>query len=356
MRAILAQLGVRKLDDIVGRVELLEPDPDKRRDRAAAIHLGSILAPADETGRSPRIQQVARNDRPGRPSLDVDLLEAARPTLEDGHPVRRRYHLTNDRRAVGTRLSGEIAHRVSHQGLPPGTVHLDFTGTAGQSFAAFGIHGLRLRLVGEANDYVAKGLGGAVVSVQPPPNSRFTAAENVIAGNTCLYGATAGELYLAGRAGERFAVRNSGATAVAEGIGDHGCEYMTSGVVVILGPVGRNFAAGMSAGQAFAYDPAGTFPARVNHELVTVSRVTDEESAELLRDVITRHVAATESRLGQSLLDRWHEALPAFWQVVPYPPQVDTNTEAQIDAERAAKRAASRERTARRAVAAGSRG
>ena len=356
VRAILAQFGARRLDDIVGRVELLEPDPDKLHDRAAGIHLGSILAPADETRRSPRIQQVARNDRPGRPSLDVDMLEAARPALDDGQPVRGHYHLTNDRRAVGTRLSGEIAHRVSHHGLPPGTIHLEFTGSAGQSFGAFGIRGLRLRLVGEANDYVGKGLGGAVVSVQPPPDSRFPAAENVIAGNTCLYGATAGELYLAGRAGERFAVRNSGATAVAEGIGDHGCEYMTSGVVVVLGPVGRNFAAGMSAGRAFAYDPAGTFPSHVNHELVTVGRVTDEESAELLRDVITRHVAATESQLGQSLLDRWDEVLPDFWQVVPYPPQVDTSTEAQVDAERAAKRAAARERRARQAVAAGSRG
>ena len=356
VRAILAQLGVRRLDDVVGRVELLEPDPDKLHDRAAAIHLGSILAPADETGRSPRIQQVDRNDRPGRPSLDVDMLEAARPALDDGQPVQGRYHLTNDRRAVGTRLSGEIAHRVSPAGLPPGTITLDFTGSAGQSFGAFGIHGLRLRLVGEANDYVAKGLGGAVVSVQPPSDSRFTAAENVIAGNTCLYGATAGELFLAGRAGERFAVRNSGATAVAEGIGDHGCEYMTSGVVVVLGPVGRNFAAGMSAGQAFAYDPAGDFPSHVNHELVTVTRVTDEASAKLLRDVVTRHVAATESRLGQSLLDRWDEVLPDFWQVVPYPPQVDTSTEAQVDAERAAKRAAARERRARQAVAAGSRG
>ena len=356
VRAILAQFGARRLDDIVGRVELLEPDPDKLHDRAAAIHLGSILAPADETRRSPRIQQVARNDRPGRPSLDVDLLEAARAALDDGQPVQRRYHLTNDRRAVGTRLSGEIAHRVSHHGLPPGTIHLEFTGTAGQSFGAFGIRGLRLRLIGEANDYVAKGLGGAVVSIQPPPEARFTAAKNVIAGNTCLYGATAGELYLAGRAGERFAVRNSGATAVAEGIGDHGCEYMTSGVVVVLGPVGRNFAAGMSAGQAFAYDPAGAFPSHVNHELVTVSRVTDQESAELLRGVVTRHVAATDSQLGQSLLDRWDDVLPDFWQVVPYPPQVDTSTEAQVDAERAAKRAAARERRARQAVAAGSRG
>ena len=356
VRAILARLGARQLDDIVGRVELLEPDPDKRVARAATMHLGSILARADETGRSPRIRQVASNDRPNEQSLDVRLIEAVRPALDNGEPVRGHYQLTNDRRAVGTRLSGEIAHGVSPAGLPPGTIHLDFTGTAGQSFGAFGIHGLRLRLVGEANDYVAKGLGGAVVSVQPPAEARFTAADNVIAGNTCLYGATAGELYLAGRAGERFAVRNSGATAVVEGIGDHGCEYMTSGVVVILGPVGRNFAAGMSAGQAFAYDPAGRFPSRVNHELVTLSRVADGASADLLRDVITRHVAATQSRLGQSLLDRWDQALPDFWQVVPYPPQVDTSTETQIDAERAAKRAAARERTARRAVAASNRG
>ncbi len=356
VRALLAQLGARRLDEIVGRVELLEPDPAKQVDRAAEVDLATILASADETGRSPRVQQVARNDRPDDESLDVTLLEAARPALDHGEPVRLQYGLTNDRRAVGTRLSGEIAHRVSPQGLPAGTIHLDFEGTAGQSFGAFSVHGLRLRLIGEANDYVAKGLGGAVVSVQPPEVSQFTAADNVIAGNTCLYGATAGELYLAGRAGERFAVRNSGATAVVEGIGDHGCEYMTGGVVVVLGPVGRNFAAGMSAGRAFVYDPEGAFPPRVNHELVTLTRVAPGEAADLLHGVVAKHVEATRSLLGQSLLDFWDDVLGSFWEVAPHPPQVDTRTETQVDSERAAKRAAARERAARRPVAASSRG
>lgn len=352
VRVLLARLGVRHLDEIVGRVELLEPDPDKQVHRAAEVDLTMILASADETGRSPRVQHVTTNDRPDEESLDIALIEAARPALYGGKPVRLHYQLTNDRRSVGTRLSGEIAHRISPQGLPAGTVQLDLEGTAGQSLGAFGIHGLRLRLVGEANDYVAKGLGGAVVSVQPPEASTFIAAQNVIAGNTCLYGATAGELYLAGRAGERFAVRNSGATAVVEGIGDHGCEYMTGGIVVVLGPVGRNFAAGMSAGRAFVYDTEGSLPSRVNHELVTLDRLEGGECTGLLRDVIGKHVEATQSLLGQTLLDEWDKVLGSFWEVTPHPPQVDTSTRVQIDAERGARRAAARERAARRPVAA----
>ena len=350
VRAIMASLGVRKFEDLVGRVELLEPDPDKLVDRPASIELAAILAPADETGRSPRMRKAGRNDRPDEESLDASIIDAVRPALDDGKPVRRTYRLTNDRRAVGTRLSGEIAHRVSADGLPPGTIHLEFTGTAGQSFGAFAIRGVRLRLLGEANDYVAKGLGGAVISVQPSRRSRFSAADNVIAGNTCLYGATSGELYLAGRAGERFAVRNSGATAVVEGVGDHGCEYMTGGVVVVLGPVGRNFAAGMSAGRSFAYDADGNFLSQVNQELVTVCRVNPGETSDLLRGIIKQHVEATESVLGQSMLDAWDHVLGAFWEVVPTPPQIDTDTEAQLDAERTSKRTAARSRAARRVL------
>jgi glutamate synthase domain-containing protein 3 len=220
------------------------------------------------------------------------------------------YEIATWDRAVGARLGGQIGRRFGAES-PPGRIRARFTGSAGQSFGAFLSSGVALDLVGEANDYVGKGMGGGRIAIRPPEGDREHA---VLLGNTVLYGATGGELFCAGRAGERFAVRNSGAVAVVEGIGDHGCEYMTSGTVVVLGEAGRNFGAGMSGGDAFVYDPAGTLPVRLNDDLVGMTRVqTDAE----LRFLVERHVRYTGSDLAATLLEVWEHALGEFWHVTP---------------------------------------
>ena len=354
VRELLAELGFRRFDELVGRVDRLELDPDRRTGRAASIELDRILAPPDPTWRAPLRHMHPRNDRPGDEPLDLRILADAEAALEHGRPVQLAYAVTNADRAVGTRLSGVIAHDISPAGLPEDTIRIALEGSAGQSLGAFGIRGVRLDLSGEANDYVAKGLGGATVSIRPPAEAAFEAASNVIAGNTCLYGATSGQLFVAGRAGERFGVRNSGATAVVEGVGDHACEYMTGGSIVVLGPTGRNFAAGMSAGTAYVYDPDRLFPGRANTELVSIDRVTESTHARRLRGLVEAHAEATGSALARWLLERWQAVAGDFWQVNPRPPQVDTDPAAQVDAERARRAVEARRRAARRPRAAAS--
>ena len=233
-------------------------------------------------------------------------------------------------------------------GLPDETIRLTFHGTAGQSFGAFVTRGLRLDLIGEANDYVGKGLGGGVITIRPPDTAAFAPEDNVIMGNTVLYGATSGRLFAAGRAGERFGVRNSGAQTVVEGVGDHGCEYMTGGTVVVLGPTGKNFAAGMSAGTAYIYDRSDVFLRRYNPELVSLARVAAPEAAEELRGLIADHVEATGSALGSRILDAWTSEVGNFWQVTPNPPVVDTEALPKADAARARRAVESRRRAALR--------
>ncbi len=276
VRAILASLGLRSLDEAVGRVDLLEQLPQEPGSRGRLVDLAALLARPGRDGAGPVKNVQARNDRPGDRPLDDQIIQDAAAALERREPVRLRYAIRNDHRSLGARLSGEIARRYGGDGLPDGTIEVHLTGTAGQSFGAFATRGLRLVLVGEANDYVGKGLCGAEIAVRPSPETRFAAHENVIVGNTVLYGATAGRLYVAGRAGERFAVRNSGAQAVVEGAGDHCCEYMTGGVVAVLGPTGRNFGAGMSAGVAYVLDEAGDFSRKVNTELVHLERLSGD--------------------------------------------------------------------------------
>ena len=263
-------------------------------------------------------------------------------------PIELDFAIANTDRAVGAGISGRIVKQGHEDGLPDGSIQLTFRGTAGQSFGAFTVRGITLHLIGEANDYVGKGLGGGTIVVHPPVTAAFAAEHNVVIGNTVLYGATSGRLFAAGRAGERFAVRNSGAEAVVEGVGDHGCEYMTGGTVVVLGPTGRNFAAGMSAGVAYIYDPSEMFLNQYNAELVSVGRVASEDSADYLKNLVAAHVAATNSRLGQELLETWDTSVDAFWQVTPHPPVVDTSEPTKVDKDRTRRAVESRRRAAMR--------
>jgi glutamate synthase (NADPH/NADH) large chain len=227
------------------------------------------------------------------------------------------YNVRNVHRAVGTRLSAHITRRYGMDHLPPGQITVRLRGSAGQSLGAFAVRGLRLEVFGDANDYVGKGLSGGTIIVRPLVSSAIVASENVIIGNTCLYGATAGKLFAAGRAGERFAVRNSGAVTVVEGCGDNGCEYMTGGTAVILGPVGDNFAAGMSGGMAFLYDPEQEAPQRINPDMVIWQRLEVEYYAEQLRALLTLHAKSTQSRLAEAILADFGREVAQFWQVVP---------------------------------------
>ncbi|HLG51163.1 MAG TPA: glutamate synthase large subunit, partial [Chloroflexota bacterium] len=322
VREILASLGFRRLDEIIGRVDLLEQIPE-RTGRHALVDLSQILADVDPSGQRPRKHIQERNDREDTP-LDLTIMADAADALEGRRSVELRYPIRNSNRAVGARLSGEIAHRYGLDGLPGTTITIFLNGSAGQSFGAWCVNGVRLILEGDANDYAGKGMSGGEIVIRPPREARFIWKDNVIVGNTVLYGATGGRFFAAGRAGERFAVRNSGAVAVVEGCGDHGCEYMTAGVVVVLGPTGRNFAAGMSAGTAFVLDERDEFPDRCNRELVSLERVTAEADIALLRSLIEEHQSRTESPWAAHLLANFAEYLPFFWKVVPHPPVVNT--------------------------------
>ena len=256
-----------------------------------------------------------RNDKPDKPLDDV-ILQDLKDALRDKVAITRAYKIRNVNRSVGTKLSGEIAYLHGDRGLPENTIHLRFTGSAGQSFGAFLVHGVRLTLTGEANDYVGKGMSGGEIIVMPP-NNRFNSAQEVIVGNTVLYGATGGALFASGRAGERFCVRNSGALAVVEGVGDHGCEYMTHGTVVVLGTAGRNFGAGMTGGVAFVLDLLGDFERRLNPDLVSLRRVNSEEETRFVQAIIHRHLELTNSARAQEVLMKWPEYGPMFWRVAP---------------------------------------
>jgi glutamate synthase (NADPH/NADH) large chain len=253
---------------------------------------------------------------PQEPSpTDEALLESARLSLKYGEPTSVQMTLTNADRAFGARLAGEVSRRYGGTGLPDETIVVEATGTAGQSFGAFAARGMLLVLEGDANDYVGKGLSGGVLAVRPPARARFKAHENVIIGNTCLYGATAGKAFFAGRAGERFAVRNSGAIAVVEGVGDHGCEYMTGGTVVVLGPTGRNFAAGMSGGIAYVLDDERTLAGRYSRAMVDLESLASEDE-DLVRSLVEEHVAHTRSVRGSHVLATWSKR--HFVKVIPH--------------------------------------
>jgi glutamate synthase (NADPH/NADH) large chain len=315
VRELLAQLGFRSLAEAVGHVEMLDTRAAVDHWKAHGLDVSPILAVADNPYEQTFLQSRPQDHGLDR-ALDAELIERCRPALEDGLPVRHELTVRNVNRTVGTMLGSEVTRRWGGEGLPDGTIDLHLRGSAGQSFGAFVPHGITLRLEGDANDYLAKGLSGGRIVVLPDRRARFAAEENIIAGNVVAYGATAGELYVRGVVGERFCVRNSGVRAVVEGVGDHACEYMTGGTVVVLGGTGRNFAAGMSGGVAYVRDPDGAFPSRLNTEMVVLEPLTDQDR-EYVREQIRRHVELTGSALGGRVLDAWEAEESTFRKVMP---------------------------------------
>jgi len=318
VREILAEMGFRKLDEIIGRTDLLTPKDLSKYPKTATLDLGALLAQVDPEGECARHHTQERNDRADDEPLDATILRDATEAIEGRGPINLSYKIQNTNRTVGARLAGELATRYGNTGLPEGSIRIHFQGSAGQSFGAFCLRGMELILTGEANDYVGKGMNGGTISVRPPEGVSYRSHENSIVGNTILYGATGGSLFVAGLAGERFAVRNSGARAVVEGVGDHGCEYMTGGIVAILGAVGRNFGAGMSGGLAYVFDETGEFPELYNRELIQPERISTQEDRKELRRLIEDHLRWTQSARARDLLARWDEVLPLFWKVVPH--------------------------------------
>ncbi len=314
VREILASLGLRSLQEAIGRTDLL-----KQVSRGSAdlddLDLNPILVRVDAGPHPRHCTLVGRNEVPD--TLDAQMVRDARPMLEDGEKMQLQYNVRNVHRAVGTRMSAHITRRYGMDRLQPGHLTVRLRGSAGQSLGAWAVQGLKLEVFGDANDYVGKGLSGGTIVVRPLVSSPLVASRNTIIGNTCLYGATAGRLFAAGRAGERFAVRNSGAVTVVEGCGDNGCEYMTGGVAVILGPVGDNFAAGMSGGMAYVWDPDDILAQRINADMVVFQRLEVDHYVDELRALIDEHARETGSELARRLAHDFELELGRFWQIVP---------------------------------------
>jgi glutamate synthase domain-containing protein 3 len=311
----MAQMGFRTFDDMVGRSHMLEQRTAEDHWKAKGVDLSAILYNPPVPSRVAR-RCVEKQDHGLEEALDYTLIEQARDALEHRVPLRIELPIRNVHRTVGAMLSGEIARRYGSAGLPTDTIYCRFQGSAGQSFGAFLASGVTLELEGDANDYVGKGLSGGHLIVYPPRNSTFLPEENILIGNVALYGATGGEAHFNGVAGERFAVRNSGATAVVEGTGDHGCEYMTGGTVVVLGKCGRNFAAGMSGGFAYVLDDLGDF-ADKRCNLNSVDLVPLGEDEEMVRALIEKHVATTGSPRGEWVLENWPQMASKFLKIYP---------------------------------------
>jgi glutamate synthase (NADPH) large chain len=318
LRRVMAELGFRKLDEMIGRVDCLVQRQDVEHWKAKGIDLSAVLynppMPSHVGRRCTQAQDHGLDD-----ALDGKLIEEASDAIENLTPMSVSLPIRNVHRTVGAMLSGQIARRHGSAGLPDDTIRIQFHGCAGQSFGAFLAKGVTLTLEGEANDYVGKGLSGGRLIIYPPRNSRFVPEENILVGNVCLYGATSGEVYFNGMAGERFAVRNSGATAVVEGVGDHGCEYMTRGMVVVLGKTGRNFAAGMTGGIAYVLDQTGEFAAECcNRTDVDLEPVSESKDIEILHRMIKRHAELTSSPQANWILKHWESTLPKFLKVFPH--------------------------------------
>ena len=316
VREHLAILGVSKLDDIVGRTDLLKYVKDESSSKLKKLDLSRILYYPKEAKEN-AVLHCKLQDHKLNEVMDVELLKTSRPAIEKAMPVELSRNIKNTDRAVGAMLSGEIAKRHGGQGLPDNTIQCSFKGAAGQSFGAFLISGVSFRLEGDANDYLGKGLSGGRVILVPPSTATYKPENNIIAGNTLLYGATLGEVYINGQVGERFCVRNSGAIAVVEGVGDHCCEYMTGGRTVVLGKTGRNFAAGMSGGIAYVYNVSDDFDFYCNMEMVELSLIEDTTDNRELKQLITNHYEYTKSPLAQRILDNWGEEVNKFIKVMP---------------------------------------
>ena len=311
----MAKLGFRCVNEMIGQVDRLDFNRAHDHWKAKGLDFSDILHKPDvphalhECEKQPLAEELES-------VLDMRLLELARPALESGEHVRLELPISNTDRTVGTILGSEVSLRYGEEGLPEDTIEIRFTGSAGQSFGAFVPRGVTLRVVGDANDYCGKGLSGGRIIVSVPEASTFDPAENIITGNVVLYGATGGEAYFQGVAGERFCVRNSGAHAVVEGVGDHGCEYMTGGRVVILGTTGRNFGAGMSGGIAYVLDLDGSFPEKVNRERVDLEVLTEEDEETIL-GLVRRHYEFTRSERADDVLRKWNSVAPRFVKVFP---------------------------------------
>jgi glutamate synthase (NADPH/NADH) large chain/glutamate synthase (ferredoxin) len=322
VRRHLAAIGARSINEIIGHTHFLEQRVIADHPKANSLDLSRLLAMPKVDDITPRFHTWERNDKLEDRTLDDTVLQDAKSCLQNKSKLRLKYKVRNTNRSIGTQLSGEIAYRYGDDGLPEGTLELNLSGSAGQSLGAFLVKGVRLNLVGESNDYVGKGMSGGEIVILPPATARFDPGENSICGNTVLYGATGGALYVRGRAGERFAVRNSGATAVVEGIGDHGCEYMTNGTIIVLGVTGKNFGAGMSGGAAYVLDEAGQFEKRCNRAMVELKRLSASEEIKNLRGIIYRHLEVTDSARAKAILDDWPKYEPLFWKVAPLAPAV----------------------------------
>jgi glutamate synthase domain-containing protein 3 len=316
LREYMAQLGFRTVAEMVGHVECLDSNHAIEHWKARNVDLSKILTRPDVAPDEP-LHCVELQDHGLDKALDNQIIELASDALLHRKPVEIHLPIRNVNRTVGTMLSAEISRRYAAEGLPPYTVQIHLKGSAGQTFGGWLAPGVALYLEGDANDYCGKGLSGGFMSVRPPKEATFKAEENIIVGNVALYGATGGEAFIRGIAGERFAVRNSGAHAVVEGVGDHGCEYMTRGLVVVLGRTGRNFAAGMSGGVAYVLDEDRTFEKRCNLGMVELGAVTDTDELHQLHALIVRHLQYTESAVASRILAHWEEYATKFVKVLP---------------------------------------
>jgi glutamate synthase domain-containing protein 3 len=317
-RQIMASLGFASIDEMVGRTDCLKVDQAIKHWKSDGLDLTPILKPAKGPTPDTETHQTIPQDHGLEKSLDMQvLLPSCRKTIETGEPIELQLPIINTNRTVGTILSHHIAKKYGQTGLPTNTIHVKFRGSAGQSFGAFLARGVTLEIEGDANDYVGKGLSGGRIAIYPDRNAGFKPQDNIIIGNVCLYGATMGELFVRGRAAERFAVRNSGCSAVIEGVGDHGCEYMTGGRVVILGPTGRNFAAGMSGGVAYVLDDINALRIRTNLGTVELEPLVDPQDISEVLALVTSHAELTKSTVAQELLQNWQASLSRFVKVIP---------------------------------------
>ena len=317
LRAIMAKLGFRTINEMVGRADMLKVDEKLRTAKTAHLDLSAVLKPAWQMRPGAATYRVRQQDHKLYIRLDNKFIDESEPALTKGLPVHIDCEVKNTDRALGTSLSHRVSKLYGEDGLPKDTIHIRMHGSAGQSCGAFLAPGITIELEGDSNDYVGKGLSGGRLIVYPPKQSTFKAEENIIIGNVCLYGATSGEAFIRGIAAERFAVRNSGANAVVEGTGDHACEYMTGGRVVVLGTTGRNFAAGMSGGIAYVLDTAHTFASKVNMEMVELGKVTDPREIAALRSLIEDHRHYTGSEVANRVLNDFHHLLLLFVRVMP---------------------------------------
>jgi glutamate synthase domain-containing protein 3 len=318
VRELMAALGFRTVNEMIGHTDVIEMKPAVDHYKAQGLDFSKILYQPDVGPQVGRFQSEAQ-DHGLDASLDMTaILPLAKPAIERGENVEARLPIRNVNRVVGTITGSEVTRKYGPAGLPDDTIKLHFTGSAGQSFGAFVPRGMTLTLEGDANDYLGKGLSGGRLIVFPPREATFVAEENIVIGNVALYGATSGEAFVRGVAGERFGVRNSGASAVVEGVGDHGCEYMTGGRVVVIGPTGRNFAAGMSGGVAYVLDDeARSFARRCNKEMVSLGKLEDAEEIALVHGLVSRHAQLTGSKRAQEILASWNQLVPSFVRVMP---------------------------------------